>query len=103
MSDLSASTTPRGFSIIEFVDNNGVECSIQKSSLATQECIWLGASAINLKHFKAGQGWKDIPLPFSIEEHYVATNRMHLSREHVRALLPILQHFADTGELPGDG
>jgi hypothetical protein len=30
---------------------------------------------------------------------YVANNRMHLTRDQVRDLLPLLQKFADTGEL----
>lgn len=34
--------TNRGFSIIEFTDFNKEECSIQKSSLATDHCIWNG-------------------------------------------------------------
>lgn len=28
------------------------------------------------------------------------STRMHLNQEQVKQLLPILQHFADTGELP---
>lgn len=34
--------TARGFSRIEFADYNGEMCSLQKSSLATEDCIWLG-------------------------------------------------------------
>ncbi|CAM5764720.1 hypothetical protein [Bosea minatitlanensis] len=67
-------TTQRGFKIARFIDVNDQICSLQKSSLmAPPECIWLGLDD---------------------------ENRMHLSRELVRALLPALQHFADTGELP---
>lgn len=92
--------TPRGFAIMHFIDRNGVACTLQKSSLATEDCIWLGSDDINLKHFKAGEGWKDVPLPFSHEEHWIATNRMHLTQDQVKALLPALKHFAKTGELP---
>lgn len=67
-------TTSRGFKIAHFSDQYGQDCSLQKSSLMDPDCIWLGAHG--------------------------NPNRMHLSQEHVRALLPALQHFADTGELP---
>lgn len=67
-------TTSRGFKIARFADQYGQICSLQKSSIMEPECIWLGADGVG--------------------------DRMHLSQEHVRALLPALQHFADTGELP---
>lgn len=67
-------TTSRGFKIARFADVFGQSCSLQKSSMmAPPECVWLGADG---------------------------ENRMHLSQEHVRELLPALQHFAETGELP---
>ena len=91
--------TERGFEYESFEDYNGVECSIQKSSIATEDCIWLGANDIGLKHFKAYEGWTDVKFVNTIEEHYVANNRMHLSRKHVEKLLPILQKFVETGEL----
>lgn len=98
---MKSTTTERGFRVVEFTDNNGIECSLQKSSLATEECIWLGCSEIGLKKFTPYKGWEDVELeqePRGI--HHVANTRMHLTQEHVRALLPALQHFADTGELP---
>ena len=61
----------RGFDTGKFTDVYELECSIQKSSSAAEDRIWLG----------------------------VHDNRMHLSREHVEALLPLLQAFVDTGEL----
>lgn len=67
--------TSRGFKIARFVDQYRQECSLQESSMSgPPTCVWLGV---------AGE-----------------LARMHLSQEHVRALLPALQHFADTGELP---
>lgn len=63
--------TSRGFDLIEFVDHYGAACSLQKSSLATEDCIWLGTN----------------------------TNRMHLTQEQVSQLLPELQSFVETGEL----
>lgn len=68
--------TERGFSYYEFIDKNGVECSLQKSSLAFEDCIWLGCDGIHM-----------------------ANARMHLTQDMVRDLLPYLQKFAETGEL----
>jgi len=81
---LKFDTTDRGFAVAEFVDLYGSQCSLQKSSLATDDAIWLGVD----KHFKPD----------------VSTNvRMHLSRAQVRQLLPVLQRFVDTGNVgPSD-
>ena len=93
--------TDRGFARVEFTDRNEVPCSLQKSSIATEDCIWLGANDIGLKRFEPGKGWHDVVLerepPGGV--NHVANNRMHLSQENVRALLPLLQGFAATGDL----
>ena len=91
--------TGRGFPFFRFTEDNGVKCSIQKSSAAEDDYIWLGADEIGLKHFKANEGWKDVPLTDTIPEHYTANNRMHLTREQVKQLLPILTRFVKTGEI----
>lgn len=64
--------TLRGFDLIEFKDRNGRDCTLQKSSVADEECIWLG------------QG----------------DNRMHLSQDDVKPLIRLLQYFEAEGELP---
>jgi len=94
--------TLRGFARGEFLDFNGVSCSIQKSSIATDDCIWLGANDIGLKRFEPGRGWTDIELEENDPDgiSHFANTRMHLSRDQVLELLPLLQHFADTGDLP---
>ena len=91
--------TNRGFAIYNFKDQYKKECSLQKSSLADKDCVWLGCDKIELKHFKAGEGWRDIPTPFSIEEHWIANTRMLLTRAQVKRLLPHLIRFVETGEL----
>ena len=96
---MRAKKTDRGFIYYDFKDRNGIECSIQKSSIVTEDCIWLGADDIGLKHFKAFEGWKDVELVNKIEEHYIANNRMHLNRKQVKKLIPILQKFVLTGEI----
>jgi len=99
--DQQTKFTSRGFAFVEFTDAYGTECSIQKSSLATDDAIWIGAKEIGLKQFTPYQGgWKDVPTPS--DPHgvsYVANNRMHLTRDQVAELLPILTLFVETGEV----
>ena len=66
------SNTERSFRRGEFEDRYGKLCSIQKSSLATEDCIWLGRDQM----------------------------RMHLTQETAAELAKILIYFAGTGELP---
>ena len=91
----------RGFSYHEFTDRNGVKCSIKKSSIATEDAIWLGADSIGLKEFVAYRdpAWQDVELEQTVGHHFVANTSMHLTRKQVAKLLPMLQKFAETGEL----
>jgi len=103
----AASFTVRGFQGYKAKDYYGHEFSIQKSSLATEDCIWFGvndaqpqvlhgdARKLGVKT-NATSGWVDYPLP---EEVNLCT-RMHLSQQQVQEILPVLNHFAQTGELP---
>lgn len=71
--------TRRGFPLISFTDHYGVACTLQQSSLATEDAVWFGPTE---------------PLdgqPYS---------RAHLTREMVAALIPALEHFVRTGVLP---
>lgn len=68
---MKVSTTERGFNNIEFKDSYNKDCSLQKSSAASRDKIWLG----------------------------IHKDRMHLDREQVAALLPYLENFVKTGEL----
>jgi hypothetical protein len=103
---LELGETCRGFSIGTFTDLYGVPCSLQKSSLASEDAIWIGVDDPQPKVMACEAaivgvvtdqitGWVKYPIPGQVE---MAT-RMHLSREQVRQLLPLLQRFADTGEL----
>ena len=87
--------TERGFARAEFTDLYGVKCSLQKSSLATDDAIWLGCNDADPRQLVYGQGWVPVAMP----EEYVANTRMHLSREQVAELLPLLQRFVETGEI----
>lgn len=100
------SKTNRGFDKIEFVDLYGDACNIQKSSLAGEDAIWFGIQdatpqIMASEALAAGvdttetTGW----VPYPIPKNVLLTTRMHLTRELVAELLPILQRFVDTGEI----
>lgn len=100
---LKTTRTERGFLIAEFEDVNGLACSIQESSAICWEgeeeegdYLWLGISKTEIK---SGPPWVDYKLPDNV---HVFT-RMHLRQSHVKELLPLLQHFAEHGVLPGRG
>lgn len=71
--------TDRDFARIDFQDYNGEECSIQESSLATKEAIWLGQN--HGTHLDTGE----------------CLSRMHLTRSQVKKLLPYLHRFVSHG------
>ena len=113
---MDVKTTSRGFEIVNFLDANGEECSLQQSSAIGNDdgsldnpgssFIWLGcddakpkimasqASQYGVKTDETS-GW----IPFPVPDDVLMTTRMHLNRDHVRALLPILQRWVDTGAL----
>lgn len=61
------SFTGRGFAVVTFRDRLAQECTLQRSSIATERCIWLG----------------------------VEPNRMHLTTRTVRSLVAHLQAWLD--------
>lgn len=89
--------TNRGFDITKFKDSYGVECSLQKSSSAEDDKIWLGCDNADPKMFipNGNPSWRPVPMPAD----YIANTRMHLDRDQVAALLPYLQRFVETGDL----
>ncbi len=101
--------TGRGFSNLEFKDHYGAECSIQKSSLATEDAIWIGINDAN-PQIMASQakaagietnestGW----IKYPIHKEVLLNTRMHLTREQVAEMLPYLQEFVETGEIGQD-
>lgn len=87
--------TARGFRFYEFEDRNGYACSIQKSSIATEDCIWLGLDSASPKKLVKGAGWVDVDLDDGVETN----TRMHLSRGQAKILSKELEYFAETGQL----
>jgi len=63
--------TERGFKRGDFMDYYDKPCSIQESSLATCDCIWLG----------------------------INEQRMHIDKKIARQLVMHLNKFIDTGRL----
>lgn len=97
-------TTGRGFGIGKFTDRNGEGCSIQESSLADEDCIWLGVDDANPQVFiPNGQpSWRPLRIDVPPGGHTQYTTRMHLTREQVAELLPLLECFVKTGRLPNE-
>lgn len=98
--------TQRGFALVEFTDRYGMKCSLQKSSLATEDAIWFGLDDPAPKIMASDAVKLGLPttettgwISYHIPEDVLISTRMHLSQEMVKELLPILQKFADTGEL----
>lgn len=89
--------TQRGFVYWEFKDRYNKQCSLQKSSLATEDAIWLGCDDPEPQVLIPGKGWTPIELP---EGDVSINTRMHLTQEQAKALVPLLIHFVDTGEMP---
>lgn len=88
---------------------------MQLSSLATDNAIWFGvddanpqimardAHRLGFDHLlKDGPerltGWVKYLVPAEV----LFTTRMHFTQEQVKALLPLLQYFAETGEFPSE-
>jgi hypothetical protein len=86
----------RGFRTTTFKDRYGQECSLQKSSLASEDCVWLGVNDPTPKMYMAGEGWQNIPMP---KGDVLLSGSMHLTREMVKTLLPSLKKFVKTGNI----
>lgn len=86
--------TERGFGRGEFKDRYSLACSIQRSSIAFEDCIWLGSDEPTFM-------LNSMPSP--PPPGYKVLARMHLNRAMAAELWPLLKAFAETGSLNGDG
>ena len=103
--------TERGFYHLEFTDRYGEQCSLQESSLATEDAIWLGINEPKINEFwkEAAPAEKHLTskwetrskedLKQSPNNDICINGRMHLTRDMVKVLLPYLYNFVKTGEL----
>lgn len=105
--------TERGFEVNHFKDTYGFDCSIQDSSLATDDRIWLGVHNAPIKIMKKDiadwrmcdiipddgmtneYGWCTVKLPVTA----LVESRMHLNRKQARELAEELLYFADNGHI----
>ena len=93
--EMKRSKTNRGFALGEFVDYNGQKCTIQKSSLADADCIWVGvddanplimasdAARLGLPTHGQSTGW----VPYHIPKEVLLSTRMHINADMARALV----------------
>lgn len=107
--DFTIRRNHRGFRLADFTEYNGHECSIQESSSANEPLLWLGiddprpmilareAHAHGIET-DAVSGWVEVPLPPGAS----ISGRMHVTQDMAASLIPLLQHFVDTGELPDE-
>lgn len=99
--------TNNGWPIYHFKDRYQASCSIQKSSLAFEDAIWMGVDDINPVLMISDAEKLGLPIihydgyfsKFEIPKEVIVTNRMHLTQKQVAKLLPILQKFVETGNL----
>jgi hypothetical protein len=97
---MERTTTNRGFALIEFEDLYEHQCSIQESSLASKDAIWMGIDDANPQIMASKvredlTGWLKYPIP----EDVMLTTRMHIDKEQAKEIIEILQTFVDTGRL----
>ena len=98
--------TERGFDVGNFTDRYDNPCSLQHSSLATEDAVWLGiddpkpqimasrAAALGIKTTQT-TGWVPYPIPEDVSIY----TRMHLTRNQLEELIPYLIGFVETGRI----
>lgn len=86
--------TDRGFVCITFKDRYDNPCSLQESSLANEDAVWVGIHEATPK-ISTPSGWHDYKLPDKV---FVNT-RMHLTKEMAQSLIDALSVFVKTGRL----
>ena len=97
--------TLRGFEVQHFLDDYGLDCSIQESS-SVEPHVWLGVHNPPHKILWSDAdkygidvtkkcGWYNYPVP----EEVLVESRMHLNQEQAKVLAEKLLYFAYTGRL----
>ena len=76
----------------------GVDSAIV--SLATNDAIWFGTDDTELIVFEDDNKGKYIKT--KLPKNFMVNNRMHLNREQVKELLPILETFVKTGNIENE-
>ena len=103
----SVNKTERGFEKLEFKDAYDISCSLQQSSAASFNALWVGvddpnpvilvtdAVRLGLPTFGKTHGW----VPYEIPNDVLLHTRMHMNEDQVRGMIAHLQSWLDTGSL----
>lgn len=91
---MKTDNTIRGFKRVTFIDSYNHVCSIQESS-SFVDSIWLGIDNPELTVFENNDKGKYITT--CLPPNWSVNSRMHLDKEQVSALIPLLQNFVDKG------
>lgn len=89
---MNESKTERGFALNTLTDGYGNEFSVQKSSSATDDFVWVG---VTRPRVEVGPPWR----PFEMPPNASIWSRAHLTREQAREVGEALLRFAETGKL----
>lgn len=99
--------TERGFEKVQFTDRYNIACSVQQSSSAEVNALWMGvddpapmilasdAIRMKLNSFGKNTGW----VPYEIPNEVLIHTRMHMDEKQVRGLIERLQNWLETGSL----
>lgn len=107
MFDDEVSYNGRGFRFYNFKDGNGLDCSIQKSSAAEDDMLWIGVNDADPKILCSDAinigvdcdkvcGYIKFPIPGEVS----LNTRMHITRDQAKQIAGMLMHFHETGNLP---
>lgn len=92
--ELKQGTTLLKLPVIRFSDKDGAACSLQKST--AEGAIFFGCDDADPRRLVGNTGkW----LPVHFPPDTIFNTSMHLTRDQVAALIPVLQKFVDTGEV----
>lgn len=101
--------TERGFKIFKDEDIYGHRFSLQKSSLASRDAIWLGVDDPEPKIMESQAKKYGIQttettgeIPYPVPSEVLISTRMHLDRKKVAEIIPYLQYFVEHGDLPDE-
>lgn len=100
--------TCRGFNRYIFKDFYNNQCSVQESSSAGVQQIWIGIDDADPKIMASDANRLEIPnltgetrgwIPFQIPDEVLLSTRMLLDREQARHIGMMLLNYAKTGKL----
>lgn len=91
---LEIKATERGFDCGNFVDADGVKCSLQISSVGYN--LWFGNDDPHPVFLNEQGKWEQPEVP---DPWFLVNTRMHLSRKLVKSIVNRLEYFVETGKV----